>query len=195
MEQIRGGRPEDGRKNDQTRLVSALHLAASGNSSGLRLVYDLTSAKLFGICLRISGDRQAAEDILQDVYVKVWRRAAAFDTERASPISWLATIAHNAAIDWRRTQSRHDTLPDDETGAIADDAPLADALLERDEENARLLACLDGLEATQSGAIRRAFLDGLTYQQLSDQTNTPLGTIKSWIRRGMQKLKECLGDG
>ncbi|HEX7821835.1 MAG TPA: sigma-70 family RNA polymerase sigma factor [Sphingobium sp.] len=191
MEHIRRGKAED----DRERLVSALHLAASGDPSGLRLVYSLTSAKLFGICLRISGDRQAAEDILQDVYVKVWRRVATFDDRRASPISWLATIAHNAAIDWRRGQHRHAVQPGEQMDAVADDALLADAVLERDQEHRQLLSCLEGLDPAQSSAIRRAFLDGLTYQQLSDQTHTPLGTIKSWIRRGMQKLKECLGDG
>ncbi len=196
MGQNRDGRSGDSKAgDDRAKLVSALHLAASGDATALRLVYDLTSAKLFGICLRISGDRQAAEDILQDVYVKVWRRASAFDAERASPISWLARIAHNAAIDWRRAQNRHETLPDDGMADFVDEAPLADAMLERDEERSRLLACLDGLETNQSSVIRRAFLDGLTYQQLSDGTDTPLGTIKSWVRRGMQKLKECLGDG
>lgn len=179
---------------DRARLVSALHLTASGDASGLRLVYQLTSAKLFGICLRICGDRQAAEDILQDVYVKVWRRAGSFDAERASPISWLAMIAHNAAIDWRRAQHCHAVLDYDGIRAIVDEAPLADAVAEQDEDQRRLLACLDSLDSTQSSAIRRAFLDGMTYQQLSDETGTPLGTIKSWIRRGMQKLKECVGD-
>lgn len=183
------------REEDRARLVSAIHLAASGDPSGLRRVYELTSAKLFGICLRISGDREAAEDILQDVYVKIWRRAGAFDVLRASPISWLATIAHNAAIDWRRAEQRPDTACEDAAGLIADEAPLADAMLEQKEERLRLLACLEGLEEQQSNAIQRAFLEGLTYQQLADQTRTPLSTIKSWIRRGMAKLKECLGDG
>lgn len=181
--------------HDRERLTSALHRTASGDTSGLGLVYQLTSAKLFGICLRICGDRQAAEDVLQDVYVKVWRRAGSFDAKRASPISWLAMIARNAAIDWRRTQYRHDTLDGGDIHAIVDEAPLADAVVEQDEDRHRLLACLDGLDSSQSRIIRRAFLDGVTYQQLSDETGTPLGTIKSWIRRGMHKLKACLGDG
>jgi len=182
------GRPRE-------RLVSALQRAAAGDAASLRVVYQLTSAKLFGICLRICGDRQAAEDILQDVYVKVWRRAGSFDAARASPISWLAMIAHNAAIDWHRTQHRHATVDDQGVRGIADEAPRADAIAEQEQERRRLFACLDGLENNQSNAIRRAFLDGLTYQQISDVTGTPLGTIKSWVRRGMQKLKECLGDG
>lgn len=181
---------------DRERLASALNIAASGEASGLRIVYQLTSANLFGICLRICGDRQAAEDVLQEVYVKVWRRASSFDAERASPISWLAMIAHNAAIDWRRAHHRIDMSGDDDClRAIADEAPLADAVAEQDEESRRLFACLDELDISQSSSIRRAFLDGMTYQQVSNETGTPLGTIKSWIRRGMQKLKDCLGDG
>jgi RNA polymerase sigma-70 factor (ECF subfamily) len=132
---------------------------------------------------------------LQEVYVKVWRRAGAFDAERASPISWLAMIAHNAAIDWRRAHQRGDMGTDEGLHVIADAAPLADAIAEQDQERRRLFACLDGLESRQSSAIRRAFLDGLTYQQYADETGAPLGTVKSWIRRGMEKLKECLGDG
>ncbi len=177
------------------RLVSALHLTASGDRSGLRQVYDLTASKLFGICLRISGNREAAEDILQDVYVKVWRRAAAFDERLASPISWLAMIARNAAIDWRRTQHRHDAAGEEALYSVADDAPLADALMQQDEVRRRLLSCLDGIDINQSDAIRQTFLGGLTYHELAERMGTPLGTIKSWIRRGMQDLKACLGDG
>ncbi|WP_159982616.1 MULTISPECIES: sigma-70 family RNA polymerase sigma factor [unclassified Novosphingobium] len=186
---------EENAGDARTRLVVALREAGAGDVSALRRVYGLTSAKLFGICLRISGDREAAEDILQDVYVKIWRRAATFDAARASPVSWLATIAHNAAIDWRRAQPRRDTAPEGALGTVADDAPQADEVMVQDEERLRLLACLNGLERQQAEAIRSTFLGGLTYQQLADHLQTPLGTIKSWIRRGMLKLKVCLGDG
>ncbi|WP_285022137.1 sigma-70 family RNA polymerase sigma factor [Novosphingobium sp. fls2-241-R2A-195] len=183
------------RLENRALLVSAIHLAASGDAAGLRNVYDLTSAKLFGICLRICADREAAEDVLQDVYVKVWRRAASFDASRASPVSWLATIARNAAVDWRRAEHRHDAMPYKAMAAIADDAPLADALMEGDEERRRLLVCIEGLPSEQSSAIRSAFLQGFTYQQLAERSDTPLGTVKSWIRRGMLRLKDCLGHG
>ncbi|MGF7155572.1 sigma-70 family RNA polymerase sigma factor [Novosphingobium gossypii] len=186
------------RAEDRALLVSAIHRAASGDAAGLRRIYELTSAKLFGICLRICADREAAEDVLQDVYVKVWRRAASFDDTRASPVSWLAAIARNAAVDWRRTEHRHDPLPDDAMAAmaaIADEAPQADVLMEGDQERRRLLACLEGLPHEQSGAIRSAFLQGLTYQELAERSDTPLGTVKSWIRRGMLRLKDCLGHG
>ncbi|KQM18267.1 sigma-70 family RNA polymerase sigma factor [Novosphingobium sp. Leaf2] len=189
----RGGADQAERRE---RLSTALRQTASGDASALRQVYDMTSAKLFGICLRICGDTQAAEDVLQDVYVKVWRRAGAFDEVRASPISWLAAIARNAAVDWKRAHERHAPPTGDASLAlIADDAPLADRLLEDDQFRLRLHACLDGLNTHEADAIRRTFLDGLTYQQLADRVESPLSTVKSWIRRGMMKLKGCLGDG
>lgn len=183
------------RENARRRLAEALRRVGTGEAVALREVYDLTCAKLFGICLRICGDREAAEDILQDVYVKIWRRAVTFDADRASPVSWLATIAHNAAIDWRRAHPAYDAFPGSALDAAPDDARRVDDAMVQGEEHARLLACLNGLEARQAEAIRSTFLEGLTYQQLADHLQTPLGTIKSWIRRGMSKLKVCMGDG
>lgn len=176
------------------RLVVALQRVAHGDASALHRVYDLTSAKLFGICLRICGDGQAAEDVLQDVYVKVWRRAAAFEEGKASPISWLAMIARNASIDWVRREGRHAADGEDALVTIADERPGAEAVMARDQEQMRLHACIDGLEGEQADVIRRAFLQGLSYPQLADAMDRPLGTIKSWARRGLAKLKACLGD-
>ncbi|HUD94855.1 sigma-70 family RNA polymerase sigma factor [Sphingobium sp.] len=175
-------------------LVDALRSAGAKDQSALRLIYDMTSAKLFGICLRICCDREAAEDVLQDVYVKIWRRAASFDPARASPISWMAIIARNAALDWCRREGRHAVLPADCAPETADDAPSADTSLEDAEQKSRLLGCMEGLSDNQSATIRRIFMDGMTYQHLSDNDGTPVGTLKSWVRRGLVQLKACLGD-
>ena len=175
-------------------LNAALRAVAMGDQSALRTVYDLTSAKLFGICVRISGNTQEAEDVLQDVYVKVWRQAGRFDPMRASPITWLATIARNAAIDRRRAEGRHAGEPEDAAASVPDAAPLADTLIDAEQGRARIFACLAGLEERQAGAIRAAFFDGLTYAELAERMATPLGTMKSWIRRGLAKLKDCIGD-
>lgn len=188
------GKSSEKAQKAREQLVIALHQAATGDRAALQHVYEMTSAKLFGICLRICGDREAAEDVLQDVYVKVWRRAASFDAQRASPISWLAIIARNAAVDWRRTQSHHSSADEHAMAQVPDDGPLADAILEQSEARDLLLSCLDGLETEQASAIRHTFLGGLTYSELADRLRIPLGTIKSRIRRGMQGLKECLGD-
>ena len=157
-------------------------------------VYRLTRSKLFGICLRICGERQAAEDVLQDVYVTIWKRAGAYEPGRASPLAWLATIARNRAIDWRRAQGRRIVVPVEDAPPLADPDPDAQAMLLLDEEERRLHGCLDRLSDAQANAIRTAFLDGLTYAELAERRSVPLGTVKSWVRRGLMRLKECLDD-
>lgn len=152
----------------------------------------MTSAKLFGICLRICCDRQGAEDVLHDVYLTIWNRAGAYQPGRASPISWLATIARNRAIDWRRRQSRTRAAPVEEAEAIADGAPAQDEALLSEEASARLHHCLEGIEGRQRSAIRSAFFGGLTYAELAEQQAVPLGTMKSWVRRGLLALRGCL---
>lgn len=179
---------------DDARMVLVEALVATGNEdrNAFRTVYRLTSAKLFGICLRICGDRQAAEDVLSEVYLTVWKRAGAFEPGRASPISWLATIARNRAIDWRRSSGRRPTASVDEVAELADDRASAEHSMLVDEQAAQLHLCLDKLEERQRGAIRTAFFDGLTYAELAERDAVPLGTMKSWVRRGLLRLKECL---
>ncbi|MBH1999028.1 MAG: sigma-70 family RNA polymerase sigma factor [Sphingomonadaceae bacterium] len=179
----------------RARLAIALSRVAQQDRAALRQVYEMTSAKLFGICLRISGDREGAEDILQDVYIKVWRRAGQYDALRASPITWLATIARNSAIDWRRANGKMLTLPEEAAVDIADEAPRADDALVAREGRARIFECLDQLDDRTAQAIRAAFFGGLTYADISDRAKVPLGTMKSWIRRGLLRLKDCIGDG
>lgn len=179
----------------QAVLIAALARVATGDRVALRKIFDLTSAKLFGTCLRICRERQAAEDVLQEVYVTVWTRAGSFDPARASPITWLATIARNRSIDWQRSQRHAMTAPVEAAEAIADPAPLASDVIEQRHDTARLHTCLGELEEQSSQAIRSAFLDGITYAELAERASVPLGTMKSWIRRGLQRLKACLGDG
>ncbi len=180
------------------RLAAALAAVGRGDLGALREVYDMTAAKLFGICLRICGERASAEDVLQTVYIKVWERAGQFDATRSSPITWLATIARNGAIDWRRSvagRAVRDTLPEQAAFAVADDSPRADQSLVATEEGERLHHCLDELEERTRSCIRAAFFEGSTYAELAARENIPLGTMKSWIRRGLLRLKDCLGDG
>jgi len=177
----------------RSQLVAALTRVAGGDRAALRIVYQDTSAKLFGVCLRILNDRSEAEDVLQDVYVTVWRKAATFDPARASPITWLVAIARNRAIDRLRASAvsrRAEAIENAE--AVRDEAPAALDLVVAAEQQARLKTCLDELEERQSSVIRSAFLDGMTYEQLAERMNVPLGTMKSWIRRGLIKLRACL---
>ena len=176
----------------RARLVEVLVRTGDEDRAAFRDLYELTSAKLFGITYRICGERQAAEDVLHDVYLTIWKRAGAYEPSRASPITWLATIARNRAIDWRRAQTIRRATPLDDAPQVADGAPLASDSIVTDQDAHQLHGCLDTLEQRQREAIRTAFFDGVTYAELAEQQNVPLGTMKSWVRRGMLKLRECL---
>jgi RNA polymerase sigma factor (sigma-70 family) len=175
------------------QLVAVLTRIAGGDRTALRLLYRDTSAKLFGVCLRILRDNGEAEDVLQDVYITVWRRAATFDPDRASPITWLGAIARNRSIDRLRAGTKARRMqPINDAFEVSDDAPNALAQLEGDEEHRRLMDCLGELEPRHAAAIRAAFLDGASYEELAQRVDVPLGTMKSWIRRSLMRLRDCL---
>jgi len=174
-------------------LASLLGDAGRGDRLAFRKVYEATSAKLLGVCLRILSDRQLAEDVLQDTYLTVWRKAESFDPSRASPITWLVTIARNRSIDRLRASApMRRSAPVEAAYDLADDGPSASDLVERGEESVRLNGCLEQLEDKVRGAIRTAFMEGVTYDVLASRENVPLGTMKSWIRRGLLRLRTCL---
>ncbi|MBN8552190.1 MAG: sigma-70 family RNA polymerase sigma factor [Caulobacterales bacterium] len=175
------------------QLAQALSDAGRGDRAAFRRVYDATSAKLYGVALRILRDRQLAEDVLQDAYVTIWNKVSTYDPDRASPVTWLATIARNRAIDRLRAAAvRPAGRPLDEAEEVRDETPDAASFLEARQEADRLHVCLDELEARARTAIRTAFFEGVTYEILAERAEVPLGTMKSWIRRGLQKLKACL---
>jgi len=176
----------------RTRLAETLVKVGSEDRAAFRDLYDLTSAKLFGICLRICGQREAAEDVLHEVYLIVWRRAGAWEPGRASPITWLATIARNRAIDWRRSAGGRPTTTLDDAPDLPDLTPDAEAGLVAAGERHRLVDCLAELDDRQRDSIRTAFFDGVTYADIAARAAVPVGTAKSWIRRGLARLKDCL---
>lgn len=178
----------------RAELSGLVQRVARGDRKALASVYDRTSAKLFGVCLRITRDREAAEDILQQVYLKVWNRAGRFNPEYASPITWLCAIARNTAIDWVRKHGSP-TFPD----ASPTDAPKAEfgealEAMADDEQREQIFDCLDLLPPNHQRAIRLAFFDGLSHSELATTMRSPLGTTKSWIRRGLLQLRGCLQD-
>ncbi|MFJ6024769.1 sigma-70 family RNA polymerase sigma factor [Brevundimonas sp. NPDC092305] len=174
-------------------LAAALGQAADGDRAAFKRVYEATSAKLLGVTLRILADRQAAEDVLQDTYLTVWRKAGSFDPARASPITWLVTIARNRAIDRLRSTGHQRTSANLDAAMDVADGGLSPAqATEANQEAQRLNACLDQLDDRTGSAIRTAFMDGVTYDALAQREDVPLGTMKSWIRRGLMRLKACL---
>lgn len=172
-------------------LGDLLAAVARGDRGAFELLYRRTSAKLFGICVRMLPQRSDAEDLLQEVYLTVWHKAAQFDAQRASPITWLAMIARNKCIDRLRVGGveRHQETIDGLD--LPDEAQPGDPV-EWHSEQRRLDQCLSGLEVRHQQVIRTAFFDGCTYEELASRTGVPLGTMKSWIRRSLIRLKACL---
>jgi len=179
----------------RAKLEGAIQLVADGKQEALQDVYDLTSAKLLGVIIQIVRDRDAAEDVLQDTYIKVWSRAGRFDRTRASPITWLCAIARNSAIDAVRKSGRRGEVGDAALPDIGDDTPSVDKMLCDVEESGRLKDCLDELQHDHRRCIRMAFFRGFSHSELAARLKVPLGTMKSWIRRGLVSLKGCLDDG
>ena len=173
-------------------LAQLMSRVAAGDRGALRDLYDATSAKLFGVCLRILLDREESEDVLQEVYVTIWRRADRFDSARASVMTWVSTIARNRAIDRLRARGPLAYAEQVDTLEIADGAVGADTLLEAVDDERKLHGCLSELDDRTESVIRTAFFGGVTYEALGQRMDVPLGTVKSWIRRGLAKLKGCL---
>jgi RNA polymerase sigma-70 factor (ECF subfamily) len=181
-------------ETDATSLEALLAQVALGSRDAFDALYRGTANRLFGICLRVLAERSEAEDALQEVFTTVWRKAAQFDATKASATTWLAMIARNKAIDRLRSiparQARASVeLAEDLEDPGASPPQQAQAATDR----AQLENCLERLEPRRRSLIRAAFFDGLTYEELATKIETPLGTIKSWIRRSLMQLRECLG--
>ncbi|WP_230770789.1 MULTISPECIES: sigma-70 family RNA polymerase sigma factor [unclassified Sphingomonas] len=182
------------RDMERARLAMAIGQLGTGDSVAMRLVYDRTSAKLFAVCLRVLKDPALAEEVLQDVYLKVWHHADRFDSVRASPITWLCSIARNTAIDRLRSAQRQPVADGELPDIVPDESPLADVVIEQRQEQDRMLACIAKLDGGHAICIRAAFFDGYSYGELADRHRVPIGTMKSWIRRSLLRLRECLDD-
>lgn len=189
MPEMRSSPPQD-----IAGLDTLLADVAAGSRNAFETLYRATSPRLLGVCLRVLPDRDEAEDVLQEVFTLIWHKAHQFDPNRASPIAWLAMIARNKAIDRLRAAPARGTLAPIE---YADDIPDAGATPLQTavaaDERARLDACMQQLDARRQSLIRAAFFDGATYDELAQRIASPLGSVKSWIRRGLLQLRECLG--
>jgi RNA polymerase sigma-70 factor, ECF subfamily len=178
---------------DRAQLAALLVQSGTGDAAAFKAMYRRTSAKLFGVCLRIFGDRTEAEDALQDAYITIWNKAATFDPARASPITWLVTVARNRAIDRWRSGGKARLAPLDEASEVADPAPRADQMLASHHDDVALGRCIEALESRDAEFIQSAFMKGATYGDLAARDGLPLGTVKSRIRRALLKLRDCLG--
>lgn len=179
----------------QSELSALMARVADGDAGAFQAFYDRTSAKLFGVILRILVERQESEDVLQEVYVSVWRKAATFDPAKASPITWAATIARNRAIDRLRARPARPHVPVDEAFDIRDDGPAQDDVVIHAQEASRLALALGTLEPRHAAAIRACYFEGVTYDELALREQIPVGTLKSWVRRGLMRLRVHMEGG
>jgi RNA polymerase sigma-70 factor (ECF subfamily) len=166
---------------------------ALGDRNAFRALYSAVSAKLFGICLRVLKDRSDAEEALQETFVKIWANAGRYQVSGYSPMTWLITIARNQAID--RIRSRRGSHSDlSEAEALADDAPTPEQNAISTGEAGRLQRCLEQLAPERAAVVRAAYLEGLAYQELADRLGQPINTVRTWLRRSLISLRECLSQ-
>lgn len=190
----------EGQGRGQDELRALLVAVAARDRAAFASLYERTSAKLMGVALRICPTRAEAEEVVQVAYVKVWRSAGSFEHGRASPIAWMAAIARNAAIDRRRAETARggDHVPLEPSGAVpggvevAHDAPSPEDAAVLSSEARRLHACIGELDARHAAAIRHAHLDGLAYAEIGARLGAPENTIKTWVRRSLMRLRECM---
>lgn len=180
--------------DDPNELLAQVSLA---NRQALKKLYDLTSAKLFAISLRITKQSALSEEALQDSFIKVWQNAHRFDPAKAQAITWVGTIVRNTSIDLLRRQNKfeqHDEL-DDSLTTSGDDNDNPEFLATQQYALQAVHLCLDELDTQHKKMILMAYLDGYTHQQIADIENTPIGSVKTWIHRGIDKVKHCLQRG
>ncbi len=190
--------------NERSRdLASLLARSGLGDRAAFAALYQASSAHLFAVVLRITRDRGQSEDVLQEVYVNVWRAAKGFDAAQSQPLTWLTSIARHRAIDaLRRHQTQPQTLVRNAASDEADEHDVYDTLtdpadgpaelLERASQARELAQCMEHLSAAQRQSVALAFFDGLSHAEVADTLRQPLGTVKSWVRRALLSLKSCL---
>ncbi|MHB8815917.1 MAG: sigma-70 family RNA polymerase sigma factor [Steroidobacteraceae bacterium] len=177
---------------DRDSLERLLIRTAAQDQRAFGELYRQTSARLFGVCWRMLRDREESEEVLQEVFTSVWRRASSFEPARAGALTWLITLTRNKAIDrlrQRREQVLHDPI---DLERIEDEHTEPSTEAASSQDYVRLLNCLQQLESKQRRSVREAFFSGATYKELAERCQVPLPTLKSWIRRGLMQLRSCL---
>ena len=166
--------------------------------TALRELYDLTSSKLYGVALKVVSNRDWAEDVLQEAYLNIWRIAGDYRSALSPPMAWMGVIVRSRALDFRRRRAseRADAgleLNDVITETVAGDSPDPMDTTQASELACALHECLRKLESKQREVVSLAYLRDLSHGELAEQLKLPLGTVKTWIRRGLEQLRGCMG--
>jgi RNA polymerase sigma-70 factor (ECF subfamily) len=181
------------------RLTDLLHACAQGRQAAFQELYQQTSPQLFAVLVRILKRRDLAEEALQDALVSVWRNAGSYTAEKGAPMTWLVSICRYRALDILRRERREvslDLMLDQEAEEGAALSEFADGsaepLLISKAESRALAQCLERLNDGQQKSLKLAYFDGCTHEEIAAVLKSPIGTVKSWVRRGLESLKHCL---
>lgn len=173
-------------------VADLLIRCAAQDRTAFRALYAATSAKLMGVLLRMLQDRHEAEEALQEVYTRIWLRAQRFDPARGRGMTWVIAVARHLAID--RLRARPIATEEADYEHIPDSTPRAESRLVALGEARRIVDCFGTLEPARAAALRGAYLDGLSYADLANRHSVPLNTMRTWLRRGLIALRDCM-DG
>ena len=173
-------------------LDSALKRCASGDRAALRSIYDSEAPRMLGVAMRLLRRRPLAEEAVHDTFVMVWQKADSFDASRGDGRSWLYTILRNRALNILRGESRTELVEDFEPMGLMSEEEDAESVMLRLSDTGSLKRCLQRLEPTRRQAITLAYIHGLSHGELAGRLGIPLGTVKSWIRRSLVLLRECM---
>ncbi len=189
-------RDEGGGMRDDlaARLAGLLAQCALGDQRAFADLYGLTSPKLYGVALRILRRQDWAEEVLQECYVSIWNHAGNYAVQKSAPLTWMTSIVRNRCLDWLRKPRPEATGEEYEIAVEAwqDDAPGPMEQMLAASDAAALARCLEQLESRQRQSIMLAFFNGLSHSELAKHMRQPLGTVKTWVRRGLERLKSCL---
>ncbi|MET0544382.1 MAG: sigma-70 family RNA polymerase sigma factor [Variovorax sp.] len=179
-------------------LMALIDRVGQRDQAALKLLYEQTSPRLFGLAMRVVRQREWAEDVLQEAFLTIWRVAADYRASLSPPMAWLGLIVRSRALDLmrRHTADRSritDEFDDVMADTLASDAPTPQDLADASEQAFALHQCLSQLEGRQREVVSLAYLRDLSHGELAEQLKLPLGTVKTWIRRGLEKLRACMG--
>jgi RNA polymerase sigma-70 factor (ECF subfamily) len=173
-------------------LDDALRRCAKGDRTALRRIYDLEAPRMLGVAMRLLRRRALAEEAVHDAFMQVWQRADSFDPVRGNARTWLYAVLRNRSLNILRSESRTDLVEDFEPMGLMSEEDGPETVLLRLSDAGRLKVCLEQLEPLRREAITLAYIQGLTHGELAGRLGVPLGTAKSWIRRSLSSLRECL---
>ncbi|TFW16145.1 sigma-70 family RNA polymerase sigma factor [Duganella callida] len=185
---------------DPQQLRTWLQGAANRDAAAFRALYNATSSKLFGFALRILNKRELAEEVLQDSYVAIWNNAGTYQSHLAAPMTWMTTIVRNKAFDLLRRSDVHAEIDGEQfdnevLNALHDPAATPIEALQMSGDAKALAYCMSVLERMHRQVIGLAYFHELSHSEVAAQMELPIGTVKTWIRRGLERLKACLAKG